>query len=44
VGNLSARPAISVHAYSPPLTTMHRHAMTPAGLTLVRTDVAELDW
>jgi Cysteine dioxygenase type I len=44
VGNASARPAISVHAYSPPLTTMRRYEMTLAGLELVRTDVAELDW
>jgi predicted metal-dependent enzyme (double-stranded beta helix superfamily) len=36
--------AISVHAYSPPLTAMRRYEMTPSGLTLVRTDHAELDW
>jgi predicted metal-dependent enzyme (double-stranded beta helix superfamily) len=44
MANVSASPAISVHAYSPPLTAMRRYEMTPAGLTLVRTDHAELDW
>jgi len=44
VGNDSAAPAVSVHAYSPPLTAMRRYDMTAAGLILVRTDVAEEDW
>jgi hypothetical protein len=44
VANVSLRPAVSVHAYSPPLTAMRRYEMTISGLTLVRTDVAELDW
>jgi hypothetical protein len=44
VGNASAVPAISVHAYSPPLTAMRRYEMTAAGLAVVRTDRAELDW
>jgi predicted metal-dependent enzyme (double-stranded beta helix superfamily) len=44
MANVSASPAISVHAYSPPLTAMRRYEMTPAGLALVRTDHAELDW
>jgi predicted metal-dependent enzyme (double-stranded beta helix superfamily) len=44
MANASAAPAISVHAYSPPLTAMRRYEMTPSGLTLVRTDHAELDW
>jgi predicted metal-dependent enzyme (double-stranded beta helix superfamily) len=44
MSNVSAAPAISVHAYSPPLTAMRRYEMTPSGLTLVRTDHAELDW
>lgn len=44
VGNDSGVPAVSLHAYSPPLTAMRRYDMTPAGLTLVRTDVAEEDW
>jgi hypothetical protein len=44
VGNVSAAPAVSVHAYSPPLAAMRRYEMTPGGLTLLRTDRAELDW
>jgi hypothetical protein len=44
VGNVSAAPAVSVHAYSPPLAAMRRYEMTPAGLALLRTDRAELDW
>ncbi len=44
MANVSAVPAVSVHAYSPPLTAMRRYEMTPSGLTLVRTDHAELDW
>ena len=44
VGNLSAAPAVSVHAYSPPLAAMRRYEMTASGLALVRTDWAGLDW
>ena len=44
VGNVSAAPAISVHAYSPPLSAMRRYQMTRSGLALLRTDRAELDW
>ncbi|HXW44406.1 MAG TPA: cysteine dioxygenase family protein [Streptosporangiaceae bacterium] len=44
VGNDSAAPAVSVHAYSPPLTAMRRYDMTASGLTLVGTDLAEEDW
>jgi Cysteine dioxygenase type I len=44
VGNVSADRAISVHAYSPPLAAMRRYEMTPAGLRLLRTDRAGLDW
>jgi predicted metal-dependent enzyme (double-stranded beta helix superfamily) len=44
MGNVSAAPAISVHAYSPPLTAMRRYEMTSGGLALMRTDHAELDW
>ena len=44
VSNASTAPAISVHAYSPALTAMRRYEMTAAGLTLVRTERAELDW
>jgi|SRR5580700_1884779 predicted metal-dependent enzyme (double-stranded beta helix superfamily) len=44
VGNASAAPAVSVHAYSPPLTTMRRYEMTTSGLSLARTDRAGPDW
>jgi predicted metal-dependent enzyme (double-stranded beta helix superfamily) len=44
VGNMAAEPAVSVHVYSPPLSAMRRYEMTQAGLVLVRTDRADLDW
>jgi len=44
VSNASTAPAVSVHAYSPPLTAMRRYEMTASGLALVGTDRAELDW
>ncbi len=44
VGNVAAKPAVSVHAYSPPLSAMRRYEMTAGGLELVRTDRAEVDW
>ena len=44
VGNESAVNAVSVHAYSPPLTAMRRYEMASSGLVQVRTDVAEEDW
>jgi Cysteine dioxygenase type I len=44
VGNDAADPAVSVHAYSPPLSAMRRYEMTSAGQALVRTERAELDW
>ena len=44
VGNISHAPAVSVHAYSPPLTAMRRYELSGSGLTLVRTDRAEVDW
>jgi cysteine dioxygenase type I len=44
VGNVLPEPAISVHAYSPPLSAMRRYQMTHSGLALLRTDRAELDW
>ena len=44
VSNVTASPAVSVHAYSPPLTAMRRYEMTATGLAQVRTDRAELDW
>ena len=44
VANATSTPAVSVHAYSPPLTAMRRYAMTDGGLTVARTDHAGLDW
>lgn len=44
VANAGREPAVSVHAYSPPLTAMQRYEMTQSGLVLVRTDRAEEDW
>ena len=44
VSNAATVPAVSVHAYSPPLTAMRRYEMSAAGLTLIRTDRAEFDW
>lgn len=37
VRNLSAAPAVSVHAYSPPLTTMNFYDVTESGLVPIRT-------
>jgi hypothetical protein len=44
VGNRSVAPAVSVHAYSPPLTAMRLYDMTATGLALAGTDTAEQDW
>jgi predicted metal-dependent enzyme (double-stranded beta helix superfamily) len=44
VSNAATAPAVSVHAYSPPLTAMRRYEMTASGLALVGTERAELDW
>jgi predicted metal-dependent enzyme (double-stranded beta helix superfamily) len=44
VCNVSHVPAVSVHAYSPPLSAMRRYELTGSGLTLVRTDRVEVDW
>jgi len=44
VTNASATRAVSVHAYPPPLSAMRRYELTASGLTLSRTDRAELDW
>jgi predicted metal-dependent enzyme (double-stranded beta helix superfamily) len=41
VVNNSARNAISVHAYSPPLPEMRRYELTPAGLRYTGTEPAE---
>ena len=42
--NLSGAPAVSVHAYSPPLTAIRRYDLTPAGLVAVATRSAEQGW
>jgi predicted metal-dependent enzyme (double-stranded beta helix superfamily) len=44
VVNASAVPAVSVHAYSPPLTAMRRYELTGSGLVHVSTERAELSW
>jgi mannose-6-phosphate isomerase-like protein (cupin superfamily) len=44
VRNVSARPAVSIHAYSPPLSAMRRYEMTSTGLALVTVESAERDW
>ncbi len=44
VVNNSAGPAVSVHAYSPPLTAMRRYELTAAGLVPVATKEAGRDW
>lgn len=42
--NLSGDPAVSVHAYSPPLTAMRRYDLTPVGLVPVATQSAGQAW
>jgi predicted metal-dependent enzyme (double-stranded beta helix superfamily) len=44
VVNPFAEPAISVHAYSPPLTAMRRFELTDSGLVHTGTECAEQDW
>ena len=44
VRNVSAGPAVSVHAYSPPLSAMRRYRMSPAGLVHAGTDAAGEAW
>jgi predicted metal-dependent enzyme (double-stranded beta helix superfamily) len=44
VRNISARPALSIHAYSPPLSAMRRYEMTGAGLVHTAIESAERDW
>ena len=39
--NASVQPAVSVHAYSPPLMSMRRFEFGPAGLERVSTETAE---
>jgi predicted metal-dependent enzyme (double-stranded beta helix superfamily) len=42
--NISGEPAVSVHAYSPPLTAMQRYNLTASGLIPAVTESAEQDW
>jgi hypothetical protein len=44
VQNVAAAPAVSVHAYSPPLTLMRRYAMTASGLALTGREAAGGGW
>jgi predicted metal-dependent enzyme (double-stranded beta helix superfamily) len=44
VVNMSAAPAVSVHAYSPPLTAMRRYELTSRGLVHTGTERAEESW
>ena len=44
VVNVFAEPAVTVHAYSPPLTAMRRYDLTESGLVHVATERAERDW
>ena len=44
VVNVSAEPAITVHAYSPPLTAMRRFKLTGSGLVHTATEQAAQDW
>jgi hypothetical protein len=43
VSNVSGEPAVSVHAYSPPLTAMRRYQLTESGLARVITS-GEQGW
>jgi predicted metal-dependent enzyme (double-stranded beta helix superfamily) len=44
VGNVTATPAVSIHAYSPPLTRMRRYRLGPAGLVLTAVEAAGTAW
>jgi predicted metal-dependent enzyme (double-stranded beta helix superfamily) len=44
VGNAFAEQAVTVHAYSPPLTVMRRYELTGSGLINTATEHAEQDW
>jgi predicted metal-dependent enzyme (double-stranded beta helix superfamily) len=44
VANAFTEPAITVHAYSPPLTAMRRYELTGSGLVHTGTERAEQDW
>jgi predicted metal-dependent enzyme (double-stranded beta helix superfamily) len=44
VTNAFAEPAVTVHAYSPPLTAMRWYELTGTGLVHTATERAEQDW
>ena len=44
VVNVWTEPAVSVHAYSPPLTAMRRSELTAGGLIHTTTEHSELNW
>lgn len=44
VVNASAGPAVSVHAYSPPLAGMRRYELTGGGLVLAAVEIAGERW
>ena len=44
VVNTRPRPAVSIHAYSPPLAGMRRYELTPGGLMLAAVEAAGASW
>ena len=44
VVNESAAPAVSIHAYSPPLAGMRRYELTQGGLVLAAVETAGVRW
>lgn len=44
VTNAFTEPAVTVHAYSPPLAAMRRFELTESGLVYTGTERAEQDW
>jgi hypothetical protein len=44
ITNRTSRPAVSVHAYGPALTSMTRYRLTPAGLEAVEVERAGSRW
>jgi hypothetical protein len=44
VVNVWTEPAVSVHAYSPPLTVMRRYELTAGGLVRSAIEYSELNW
>jgi predicted metal-dependent enzyme (double-stranded beta helix superfamily) len=44
VENAATIPAVSIHAYSPPLAEMRRYRLGPAGLVLTAVETAGANW